>query len=756
MKKNYFDDKAQEYVIEDMYPLRPLLNYIWNEEYIMGVDHTGQGKGFASVGDGLRRDLFLPDCDNRLIYIRDEENGDYACMNKPFSRKKLEDYRCHVAVGSQRIVSRYCGISMELTLTVPEKGRAELWRLKICNESAKERSLSVFAYAKVHVNETPHCSYNLCNWDEIVGGLYFSHAFHSIDSVEHPFKSVYLCADTPVTSYCTSETRFRGHYQTYEHPAALEKVSLDCCGSSYDEYPAAAVQFGLKLAAGEQKTIYLTAGVASGRTFANAEAARMLKKGFFETTLNNREKEANRVQNVYHLESGDPYIDRLTNVWLKNQVQLGKTWARVYGKGVRDMLQDVTAFISMDVELAREKILNILSYQFANGNTIRMFAPFSRHPYMDGAAWIPETVLMYIKETADFDLLNQVVPFFESEESGSVLEHIRRGIHFLMNHLGSHGLCLWGGGDWNDSINNAGLQGIGESVWLSIAAVKAAKQYAQILSLIGEEKEAKTVLCQAENMTEKIVRHGWEKDHFIYGINDWGEKVGSDDCREGKIYLNPQTWAVLAGIFDSKRCAELMDTVEQRLHCDYGYVQCSSAYTQMDNHIGRSAAFVPGSCENASVYNHGVAFKIAADCLLGRAEEAYRSIREILPDNPVLKNSGVEPYAMTNMYLGPENPYEATFAPCSWITGTAGWMYRCITEFLFGVRAEYNGLRIAPCLPSQFRNVKIIRQFRGAVYQISINRTGVRKMLCDGAEIKGDLVPVFETGSVHYVEVSLE
>ena len=199
-----------------------------------------------------------------------------------------------------------------------------------------------------------------------------------------------------------------------------------------------------------------------------------------------------------------------------------------------------------------------------------------------------------------------------------------------------------------------------------------------------------------------------------------------------------------------------MDTVEKRLHCEYGYVQCAPSYTRLDDHIGRTTGFFPGSVENGSVYNHGVTFKIAADCLLDRKEEAYRSLREIMADNPALRECGVEPYAMTNMYLGPENTYEPTFAPCSWITGTAGWMYRCITEFIFGIRAEVNGLRICPCMARELDDVKISRKFRGAVYHIHIRYGEEQAVSCDGVKIEGTLLPVFEAGTEHEVEVLLK
>ena len=750
MNKGYFCDEKKEYIIQDMFPKRPLINYIWNEEYIMGVDHTGQGKGFASVGTGLRRDIFLPDCDNRLIYIKDEETGEYCCINKPFGKGKLKDYHCHVGIGVQKIDSEYKGIRSSFSMTVPVTGKAELWQLQLENLSGRSRKLSVYVYAKVHENETCHCSYNLCDWDEKVGGLYFSHIHYG---AEHPYMGIYLCADQEVASYCTSDTRFRSLYHTLEHPLALEQPFLDNLGSSYDEYPSAALQFRMELEDTENYTVNLVVGLATDRDSAMQHAKKYLQEDYFLQTLEERKRNFDAVTGVYQLESGNPYLDRLTNVWLKNQVQLGKTWARVYGKGFRDMMQDITAFVSMDGKMARRKIVECLHYQFANGNTIRMFAPFLRHPYMDGATWIPETVLVYIKETGDLDFLKEEVPFFESEESGSVLEHMRRGIHFMLSNVGSHGLCLWGGGDWNDSIDNAGMQGVGEIVWLSIATVKACKQYAEILQLAEEKEEALQILQCAENLTSNIIKHGFENGYLIYGINDWDEKIGSKDCEEGKIYLNPQSWAVLAGIFSEEQCNELMDIVEERLHCDYGYVQCAPSYTKLDAHIGRASGFVPGSVENGSVYNHGVTFKIVADCKLGRAEYAYQSLRDILSDNPILEDSGVEPYAITNMYLGPDNPYEARFAPCSWITGTAGWMYRCITEYIFGVSAEFEGLKVAPCLSKELDNVKITRIYRGATYNICISRAEQNEVFCDGEKVDGNVLPIFERDTIHEVQV---
>lgn len=745
-----FRDLAREYEIRNMYPIRPLINYMWNEEYVLSVDHMGQGHGFASIGNGMRRSVVMPDEGSRLIYVKDDESGEFCCMNKSFGEDKLEEYSCCIGIGYQDIIGKYKDVRCKFSMTVPINGRAELWKIDLENTSSKSKKIAVYVHAKILANETGHTSYNISDWIDKVGGLYFSHIAYG---AQHPYGGVYLCADEKPASYCTSEARFRGLYNTYQNPIGINTLSLDNKGSSYDDSTVAVLQFRLELGANEKKAIHIVVGLSRDSEHASKEAEYYLNEFTFEKNIEQRKKDFDQIETAYQLDSGNKYLDRMVNVWLKNQIQLGKTWARVYGKGVRDILQDVTSFVSMDTDIAREKIVECLEHQFSDGNTIRMWDPVLAHPYVDGAVWIIDTVVQYIKESGNINFLNEDVFFYESSEKGSVLEHMRRGIDFLTNNLGEHGLCLWKGGDWNDSINNAGMQGIGESVWLSIATVRACKIYSEILYKININDEADIVAANAEKMTESIMKYGYDSGYFIYGINDWGEKIGANECNEGKIYLNPQSWAVLAGIVKDEDSKKLLNIVDEKLHCDYGYVQCAPSYTKLDNHIGRASGFVPGCVENGSVYNHGVTFKIAADCVAGRADIAYRTLKEIMPDNPILENSGVEPYAMTNMYLGPDNPYNATFAPCSWITGTAGWMYRCITEYIFGIQAEFDGLKIAPCLSTELDNVKIVRRFRGAEYHILLQHGKESSIVCDGVLMKNNILPVFEAGTSHNIKV---
>lgn len=748
----YFDRENRQYVITNMTPERPLINHIWSEDLMMTLDHFGCGSSFAKTGYNTRRPLIGGHA-SRAIYIKDRETGAYFCANNCYTAQPHDFHRAYVMTGGHQVVGEKLGIRVTFTLTAPKKGYAELWKVETENVTQQTRELSVYIHAALLADYTGHRAYTLGDFHQGINGILYSHkAFPEPGALHYDHEYLYLASSHPVNSYTTDHKNFRGTYRTFAQPIAMEWDQLPNDGVSYSDGNTAALELRLSLAAGEKSTIYFTVGAAKTEEEAIRDANAYLSPGLFEEALESRLKQARQMEKSFTLDSGNEYLDTLVTTWLKYQVDLGKTWARVYGCGFRDVMQDVAAFCPLDPQTARKKILLCLSHQYPNGNTLRMFEPFIRRDYRDGAAWIPETVAAYLNETGDAAFLQEECPYFESKEVGTVLDHIRRGMTFLTTVTGQHGLCLWGAGDWNDSTNGAGLRGIGESVWLSIAAVKALKTFARLLQDVGMQEEAQAWLAEAEKLTQAVKTYGWDQDHYIHGYNDDGKKVGAYESEGARFYLNMQSWAVLADIATGQEGHALMDRVEKNLRCDFGYVQCAPSYTKGDPTIGRTTYFIPGGVENGSVYNHGVTFKIAADCHLGRSELAYATIRSIMADNPVLKNSGVEPYAVTNMYVGPENPFNATQAPHAWITGTAGWMYRCITEYLLGVQATFRGLRIAPCIPQALDGAKLSRIYRGAVYHITVHK-GESKLLCDGKAVEGNVLPVFPENTCHTVEV---
>lgn len=327
-----------------------------------------------------------------------------------------------------------------------------------------------------------------------------------------------------------------------------------------------------------------------------------------------------------------------------------------------------------------------------------------------------------------------------------MLDHVKRAMEYLYSSRGEHGLVLFRAGDWNDSMNNVGRKEKGESVWLTIATVKAYAEFIQILKYAGENELAEVYSNRLAELKENIIKYGFDGKYFIYGYNDFGEKIGAEENEYAKIFLNPQTWAVLANIFDEEKLNNIMDIVEEKLSCDYGYVQCAPSYGKGSDKIGRVSYFQKGLIENGGVYNHGVAFKIVADCMLKRGEIAYNTWKKISYNNPLNPNNGMEPYVVSNMYIGPECEYLKGFAPMSWVTGTAGWLYRCITEYMCGIQADINGLKISQCFPKEWNKVTVKRQFRKAIYNITFEKSQENKIIVDGKTIDGNILPLLKEG----------
>ena len=738
MEIGYFNDS--EYVIKDMRPVRPLKNYLWSEQVVGHVDQTGQGMALACI-DSNRRTFVKS---KRYFYLKNRETGEIYSPNRNFTDISFDIYECHVGLGYQTIVAEYQGIRTEITILIPEKDYVECVRVRIINKTEKDYHAYGYYYCDIAANLTEHWAYGKGYYDEQFGGLLYPH--DHFDSV-NDYNLMFAKGSLPLEGYAVSNRDFFGIYGNEVVPDGVKAEKLLSDGTVFEEFYCAAMQFEVALQANEEKNFLFVCGIEKDKTGAREVADKYISLKGFLAEYEKQIKSSVAYKDIFSCETPDEYFNVMTNIWSKRQLSLGKTWGRVYGKGFRDVLQDIAAFVSLDASLAKKQIIYALSHQYESGNAIRMYEPDFKYPYMDMPVWIPATVLQYLKETGDVSILQEHVPYLDSNLIESLFEHVKRGVDFLLTSRGKHNLCLWGGGDWNDSMNNAGMKMIGESVWLSIATVKAINEFVEILQII-KDKDARIPEYETKKkeLIQAIEEFGWEEDHYIYGYADNGEKVGSDENEYGQIYLNPQTWAVLAKIKTGEEAHSLMETVEKRLQCEFGYLQNATSYQKGIEALGRSTYFIPGLIENGSVYNHGVAFKIVADCVLGRADIAYKTFEKMRYDNPLNKGNGVEPYAFSNMYIGPDSPYKKGFAPMCWVTGTAGWMYRAFSENILGVQPEFNGLAVRPNLPSGWNYVKITRNFRGATYDIEIIKGGDAGVIVDGKKCEGSVLPLIGEG----------
>lgn len=758
MKQGYFDDAKREFVITDMKPRRRLNNFLWNEEMVCACDHFGSGNSWGDLKDD-RRTLEAGD---RNLYIKDKKTGVYYSANRNYNDLPFDVFETHVGLGYHTVVSEYQGLRTEFTILAPVEGIATLFQIKVKNIGNAEREIGTYFTILPRPSLTAHAAYGYAEKDSHLNGLIYMHKGFNVNS---EYTTLFVGSEKAFDEYDTSCKTFRGEYNGFHNPIGLENASLANRGTTFEGEHIAAFGFNISLKAGEEfENTFFIAWEKDSQDILK-DRNRYLGKDKFTYHLSMQKQLNETYLDTFTLNSPDNYLNSQTNIWLKRQVSLGKTWGRLYGKGYRDVMQDITAFASFDIELARKRILYALQYQYEDGNPIRMFEPNFRYPYNDGGAWITGAVLSYIYESGDLSIFEEQVtylkgdsyesvsyadafvsePYTAGKRKDSVFEHVKSAIDYLLNCRGERNLVLWRGGDWNDSLNNVGVLNKGESVWLSIATVKAVNEWQEILKILNKQEEISLYEEKKQALIKAIQTYGMKNGVYKYGINDYGEDVGGED----RMFLNPQTWSVLANIGDKAEQERIMDEVESRLKCAFGYVQCAPSYTQGSDKIGRVSYFQKGLVENGAVYNHGVAFKIVADCMLGRGEHAYETFKLISCDNPNNLDSGVEPYAVSNMYIGPENEYSAGYAPMSWITGTAGWLYRSVTEFICGVKPTMNGLKIQPCMPASWDGVCVTRKYRGETYNIRYEKAEENALICDGKEV--EILPLTEAGNEHIV-----
>ena len=750
-KRNEFNDTKKEFIIRDMYPVRPWLNYAWNDKYVSSFDQFGFGISRYTDENGYIKNI-LTEGDNRLVFVKDNESGEYYAANRNYGKLKFDTFETVVGQGYSKIISVYNGVKTEFKIFVPTEGYKECWEVSLENLSNETKNLSLYLYANIDTGLTPIDGQTKVAYLNDINCINAAHNGCKIKvdaTISTNLTNMFFAAEKKPTAYETSNRRFKGIYSEISHPIGIENDELSSELTCFELKLGTAFQYKIELNEGENGKYRFVLGAAENADEVRCICDKIFTDGEFEKEFNLCHKKIEDFQKNIMVETPDEDINSRVNIWLKRQIEIGKQWGRLYGKGFRDVMQDTMAFLALNPLDARERILYSLQYQREDGNPVRQWEPFLADVYADGGVWLIFAVNAYLKETGDFGILEEKVGYFESEIQETVLEHCDRAVSYLQNTLGEHGLCLWRNGDWNDSMNACGILGKGESVWLSMAAYKAANEFIEILSRIGKTDDIPWISAQAERMKENILKYGWDKDHFIYGINDFGEKIGSYEMEEGKIFLNPQSWAILSKIVDEKTAEQLMELVEKELGCPYGYVQQKPAFSTGTDHIGRQTYLEVGTYENGGVYNHGVAFKAVADCVMGNGDRAYDSLKRIMPTNECNLNSGVEAYMMSNMYFGPENKTRKGDSPQSWITGTGGWVFRCIVENIIGLQAEYDGLAIRPNLPAKWEKVKVTRVFRGCTYNITIeNRAGGKNcsITVDGKQIIGNILPVFTSG----------
>lgn len=737
-----FAEGGKEFVINTPDLPRNWYNYLYTDHYITFTSQVGIGQGFLQDRLGKR----LTAVEARGMYAHDGAEG-WNLAGLPVE-SEWEDYRCVHGLGYTVIRLKNRGILSEYGLFVPNednplRGYEVSW-VKLTNETSKIKTLKVISYTDNSLDGTyKYQGYNTdrLDYDGSANGLVFP-VREEWNGENRDFAFFAVCGQK-LSGYDCARNAFIGPYDSAQTPKALKRggCSNSACVAEKIGY---AVQTTLTLKPGETGFVSFAVGLSE-----NAEAASEIVRRF--DTAQKLENELKAVQRKYEeiiggviFKTPDENLNCLMNYWLKYQTNMGSRWARVRHNGYRDIASDTECLATFNPKLAWERIKRLLTYQYSNGYAPRTFidGKIRDNNFADCTVWLTFTVYSIVCELGGKALLNETVPFNDGSEA-SVYEHLRRSVDFLYHFRGLHGLIQIWGGDWNDCMNLAGLKHKGVSVWLSIAWYRANRQFGELAEWLGKKEDAEMARVRGEEMQKIVEQYGWDEkgEYYIYAYTDEDRKLGSFDCEEGRIFLNPQMWAVLSGISTDGREIRAMDRAEEELTYELGTAVSTPAYTHRDDGIGTMTTKAPGVQENGGVYLHAMCWKLAVDALLKREKNVEKDLDSIVPfRNPVV-NGRAEPYTLSNCYMGRETGYRYGTPGQSWRTASGQWFVKAMVNYVFGLLPTKDGLTVNPCFPASWNGAEITKSFRGGSYHIVYKRTGRSRVFADGKEIPTNLLP---------------
>ena len=691
------------------------------------------------------------------------------------------------------------GVHSEVTYFVPEHDSCEVWLARVSNQTKKEKKLEIYPYVEFLIGDY-HEELRYRNIMNLYTRVWFDKTQKAVFAKKtaqwqgmniQPFDSlIYFSSSLAVKGCCTQKDAFLGRYNSEERPEAVLEGRFKNFPLCSGEDGIGAFKHTVTLKPGETKEF----SVVLGQTHDIPGIGNLLVK---YRDLKQANAELARIKDLWRkritdnivVETPDKDFNTLFNVWAKYQLYICNLWSRspsFYhegsgGRGYRDSAQDSEAIVSINAPLTRQKILKLASLIRRDGTSAPGWSdtvgPHKFLPNKDHPVWLTTTVTAYIKETGDQDILFEPVPYLkdkwingwevdvhhqggaQTDGEGTVLEHLEKNLSFCFNDVGEKGFPRIGHADWNDAIDAAGIKHRGESVWLAQALVRSLKMLAELCQLVNDEQKTSEYLQMAKVMSERINTTGWDGEWYSRGFDDQGKVYGSKQDKEGKIFLNAQAWAVLSGVAEGERLKKILQATDKHLNGPHGLALFAPAYSDWVKRLGRISMFSEGTKENAAVFCHAATFMAVGYAMAGYGAKAYEAVCKIMPNKQ--KNMDLyktEPYVFAEYLVGPDNPYRYGEGAFTWITGTSGWNFMLATEWICGIRRDFQGLKIDPCLPPQWKKCFVRRPFRGDIYEIEIlnpqgREKGLKTITVDGQRIEGNVIIPFKDGKVHSVKV---
>lgn len=736
-------------------PPRKWNNLHYNEpgEHEVYAEVSNIGDGQIFVRDDRGCGCQLVSWDRKFLYIRDDETGVVFCPGGEPAPEPVRDVTCVYAAATTTIRGTCRGLRATQRVFVPRKGICEAWTLTVENLTRRARRVSVFAYAQFQltgVNEEGRWvgADNASEVRRDIRGVFVRNRDRAVPNGRFNGYLVTLADYAGGSGY-------RDYFTRSDFSLSTPRILW---GWNCDNRPGAGpdcagvVQVRLRLPPrGTARADFLL-----GQAANVAEIKRVLKRltrRRIDAACAEQEAIERRHAAAFTVSTGVERVDGLVNHFAKKQM----VSYLVNKSGFRDNLQNDMGVAMFDYPMARANLLRALASQHPNGSVPHSFRPMNRLVYADKPCWILQAVPWLIQESGDVGLLDEVVPYLESRERGTVWDHLQRAMRYLVKDTGEHGLCDQHFADWNDGLEPSDKTGARESVMVTQQLAFGLLEMERLARLRGDGAVARTAREWHEEFKRRLNRIAWDGAWYQRTLCGTGYRIGTKANREARVFLNTQAWAILSRTAPPERAESCMRAVDRYLEKDCGFAIVDPPFTKFDERIGKFSAIRPFYATNGGCYNHAAGFKVVADCMLGRAEEAWRTVLKVVPGsrwNPIGR-SWAEPFAFNNCYdLMPEIYGRAQYP---WRTGTAAWFTMAIVEWILGARRNYEGLLINPCLSRTVKTARLTRTFRGARFEIEIdNRAGrcrgARAIELDGVRIAGNVLPDHREG-VHRVKV---
>jgi len=808
MKYGHFDDFAKEYVITRPDTPYPWINYLGSEDFFSLISNTSGGYCFYRDARMLRITRYrynnVPtDAGGRYFYIND--GGDVWCPGWMPVKAKLDRYECRHGLGYTVITGERGGLECRVTTMVPVGTACETSRVELTNKGNSAKDVDLYSFVEFclwnALDDQTNFQRNYSIGEvEVIG----SDIYHKTEYRERRNHYAVFSVNAPVAGFDTDRETFMGLYNGFDRPdAVFENKSRDSMASGWA--PVGSHHLRVHLEAGKSASYIFVLGYCENPKDDKWEAQDVINKkpakellskfrtdGQFDDAFNDLKAYWEKLLSTFSVKSPDEKLDRMVNIWNQYQCMVTFNMSRSAsyfesgigrGMGFRDSTQDLLGFVHLIPERARERLFDIASTQMADGSAYHQYQPLTKKGntdvgsgFNDDPLWLIFGVAAYVKETGDWSILDDEVPFDnDPENTATMMEHLKRSFDHVTNNLGPHGLPLIGHADWNDCLNlncfsdtpgqsfqtasNRESGDVAESVFIAGMFVAVAPDYIELCKRRGDIAEAERATAEADKMYKTVLEHGWDGEWFLRAYDAFGGKIGSHECEEGQIFIEPQGFCVMAGIGVEEGLAQrALDSVKERLDTKYGIVLNQPAYTRYHLELGEISSYPPGYKENAGIFCHNNPWISIAETVIGRGNRAFEVYRKTCPAylEDISEIHRTEPYVYSQMIAGRDAVNHGE-AKNSWLTGTAAWTFYNVSRYILGIMPDYDGLKVDPCIPDTLDSFTVTRRFRGDTFIIHVDNSshvqkGVASMDCDGAPVLGELKST-GSGMTHKVEI---